>query len=142
MDRYFDDKAVGDVAAVEEEVDGIHYNIWAIKDAGYITKIMGTALGLMYPLDRECSRSLEGGTTAQFKYTEPNELHYNYRDLVDDHNNLRHAVPSIEESLPTQRWAMRQFQFVSAVSEVNLYFAHRYFLWTGKSVICHDTVGV
>lgn len=32
---------------------------------------------------------------------------------VDDHNNLRDSVPLIEESLPMQRWAMRQFQYYS-----------------------------
>ena len=133
MDRYSDDNAVGDVAAVEGEVDGIRYNIWEMKDAGYITEIMGTALGLMYRSNRERSWSLEGGTTAQFKFTEPYELHYNYRHLVDDHNNLHHAVPSIEESLPSQRWAMHKFQFVLVVLEVFLYVTYRYFLWAGGS---------
>jgi hypothetical protein len=131
MDDYFNDKAVGDVAAVEGELDGVRYNIWAMKDAGYVTKIMGTASGLIYNCDRQRSRSLEGNVTARFKYTEPYQLHYDYRHLVDDHNNLRHAVPSIEMTLTTQRWAMRQFQFMLAISEVNLFLTYKHFLWGG-----------
>jgi hypothetical protein len=39
---------VGDVAAVEGEMDGVCYNIWAMtmKDTGYVTKIMGTSFDL------------------------------------------------------------------------------------------------
>ncbi len=59
IDRHFYDKEVGAVAAVEGNHDGIRY-IWAMKDAGYVTKIMGTASGLFYPEERLHTRCLEG----------------------------------------------------------------------------------
>jgi hypothetical protein len=112
IDGHFDDKEVGAVAAVEGNHDGICYNIWAMKDAGYVTKIMGTASGLFYPEDRMHTRRLEGGNAASFRYTEPYYLHFKYRHLIDDHNAKRHAVLVIETSLVTTRWAMRVFQYL------------------------------
>ena len=48
MDCHFEDKEVGAVAAVEGNHAGVCYIIWSMKDAGYITKIMGTAPGLYF----------------------------------------------------------------------------------------------
>lgn len=62
---------------------------------------------------------------------EPFSLHFQYRHAVDDHNNLRHAVPSIEETWVTTRWALRVFQFVLAVTEVNIFLALRFFVLGG-----------
>ena len=68
-----------------------------------------------------------------FKYSETFGNHFRYRHVVDDHNNLRHAVPSIEGCWGTRRWANRVFSFVLAVSEVNTYLAFRYFIWAIRS---------
>ena len=51
---------------------------------------------------------------------------------MDDHNNLRHQVPAIEEVWGTHRWANRVFAFLLAVTEVNCYLAFRYFVWKGE----------
>ena len=70
--------------------------------------------------------------TASFHYPEPFFLHFKYRHVVDDHNNLCHAVPSIEETWITTRWVLRVFQFLLAVTEVNMYLAFRFFVWDGN----------
>ena len=52
-----------------------------------------------------------------------------YRHIVDDHNNLRHAAPSIEATWKTQRWSIRVFSFLIAITEINTFIAFRYFVW-------------
>ncbi len=94
-----------------------------------MTKLMGTGMAFAYPDDRMHSRQLDDGTTKQFKYPEPYYLHFKYRHLIDDHNNIHHEVPSIEGTLKTQRWAIPVFQFVLAVAEVNMYLTMRHFVW-------------
>ena len=37
------------------------------------------------------------------------------------------ALPSIEHTIITNRWEMRVFSFVLAVSEVNAFLAYRFF---------------
>ena len=102
IDQYFVGKNVGDTAAVEGELDGVPYNIWCFKEPDYVCKMFGTAGGLNPGSDREHSRVwTEDGVSksATFKYAEPFTLHFTYQHAVDDHNNLRHQVPSIEDGL-------------------------------------------
>ena len=80
--------------------------------------------------------------SASFKYTEPFYLHFRYRHAVDDHNNLRHQVPSLEETWTTCHWACRVFAFLLAVTEVNAYLTVRYFVWSEEEMMtlvefCH-----
>ena len=74
-------------------------------------------------------RWMEGGVEVArtFQFPCPYDWHYKYRHAVDDHNNLRHAVPSIEATITTTRWELWVFSFVLAVSEVNAYLACRFF---------------
>jgi len=86
-------------------------------------------VGLIYNNDRV--RALEDGEQVQFRYPKPFELHYKFRHLIDNHNNKRHAVPSIEWSLKTHHWAMRCFQYLLATLETILYLAMKHFAWGG-----------
>ena len=131
IDQNFDDKEVGSVNSVGCLLEGVKYHIWAMKDAGYVAKIMGTASGLIYRDERLHSRDVDG-CRVQFKHTEPFSLHYAYRHLIDDRNNERHAVPLIEGTLQTQRWAMRVFQYCIATLEVNMFLGQKHFVWDGK----------
>ena len=109
-----------------------------MREPDYTMKIMGTASGLFPVDDRVHSRTWkEAGETktASFNYTEPFFLHFKYRHAVDDHNTLPHAVPSIEETWVTTRWALRCFQFLFAVTEVNMYLAFRFFVWDGNEIM-------
>ena len=60
---------------------------------------------------------------------EPFANHFLYCHMVDDHNNLRHAAPSIEATWKTQRWPIRLFSFLIAITEINTFIAFRYFVW-------------
>jgi hypothetical protein len=114
IDNHLAGKNVGDVAAVEGYLDDTIYNVWAMKEPDYTMKIMGTASGLFVADDRTHTRKwTENGITKtmSFPYHEPFSLHFTYRHVVDDHNNLRHAVPSIEETWVTTRWALRVCSF-------------------------------
>ena len=66
---------------------------------------------------------------ASFKLQEPFANHYLYCHAVDDHNNHRHKLPSIEDTWGTHRWENRVFGFLIAVSEINSWLAFRYFVW-------------
>jgi hypothetical protein len=125
-------KSVGDSTAGEGSLDDTHYNVWCMREPDYTMKIMGTASGLFPVDDRLHSQTWkEAGETktASFHYLEPFFLHFKYRHAVDDHNNHRHAVPSIEETWVTTCWVLRCFQFLLAVTEVNMYLAFRFFVW-------------
>ena len=104
-----------------------------MKEPDYTMKIMGTASGLTVRDDQDHHRHWsENGQkkSTTFKYHEPFYLHFNYRHIVDDHNNLRHAVPSVEETWVTIRWALCVLQFLMAVTEVNMYLCMRF--WDGN----------
>ena len=53
----------------------------------------------------------------RFRYPFPVDWHFKYRHAVNDHNNLRHALPS----------EVRVFSFILAVCEVNAFLEMRYF---------------
>jgi hypothetical protein len=78
----------------------------------------------------------EGGieVVRRFKYACPFDWHFRYRHTVDDRNNLHHALPSIEDSWATQRWEIRVFLFVLAISEVNAFLALRYFTFAKGTI--------
>ena len=54
------------IPAVEENRNGVCYNNWAMKDAGYVTKIMSTASGLFFLDERMYSHCLEDGCKTSF----------------------------------------------------------------------------
>eukprot|EP00804_Cyclotella_cryptica_P019867 CCRYP_017044-RA/>CCRYP_017044-RA protein AED:0.24 eAED:0.24 QI:0/-1/0/1/-1/0/1/0/190 len=106
-----------------------------MREPDYTMKIMGTASGLFSVDGRLHTRTWKEASetkTASFHYPEPFFLHFKYRLTVDDHNNLRHAVPSIEETWITTRWVLRCFQNLLAVTEVNMYLAFQFIVWDGN----------
>ncbi len=70
----------------------------------------------------------------KFKYTCPYDWHFRYHHVVDDHNNLRNAMPVVEESWITKRWECRVFSFLLAVSEINALLALRYFVFGNNTI--------
>ena len=57
----------------------------------------------------------------------PFDWHFWYRHTVDDHNNLRHQLPSIEDSWLTHRWETHVFSFILAITKVNAFQCLWYF---------------
>ena len=69
-----------------------------------------------------------------FQYIEPFANHFYFRHAVDDDNNLRHGLPSIESTIVTHHWPLRVFTLLLAVTEVNIFKAFSYFVWSGDQV--------
>ena len=61
--------------------------------------------------------------TVSFQYPEVVYNHYQYRDAVDAHNSSRMDPIALEETWKTVRWPLRVFQFLLAVTEVNVRLA-------------------
>ena len=135
INERFKDKEVGSTDSLKGVLDGVHYDIMCMKEPDYVMKIMTTYGRLVAKSNqKESKRKWVDESSRQeheksFQYTEPFSNHFEYRHIVDDHNNLRHQVPAIEEIWATHRWATRVFQFILAITEVNCYLAFKYFVW-------------
>lgn len=140
IDEYFEGKDVGAVDSLRGTLDNVPYDIFCLKEPSYVMKIMSTYSGLnVVEHAKESKRVFKDSDgenrTVTFKYAEPFYNHYHYRHSVDDHNNLRHACPSIEETWQTHRWANRVFAFIISITETNTYLAFRFFVWKKKDVL-------
>ena len=124
-----DTKEIGEVATIKGNMDGIKYNLFCMRDADYVLKLMCTYGTLDEDMNKETQRQLNDGTTKKFRHTETFKNHYLYRHAVDDYNNIRHSTPSIEGCWKTHRWAVRVFSFLLALSETNSFLAMRQFVW-------------
>ena len=97
-----------------------------MKEPDYVMKLM-TTYGSLIPKvgHKQARRSFKKNgslVTESFDYTEPYANHFLYRHAVDDHKNLRHRLPAIEDIWLTSRWANRVFSFLLAITEVNIFF--------------------
>ena len=67
----------------------------------------------------------------KFKYKLPFDWNSRYRHAVDDQNNLRHGLLSIEDTWVTNPWYCWLFAFILAVSEVNAFLILHYLVYCG-----------
>ncbi len=145
MQRRFDrpEVRVGDVDAISGKQDDVPYYLWGMKEPGdYVVRMMamGGPLGSRLTMSAEKRREGQGRGLGcilelrKFKYTCPYEWHFSYLHVVDDHDNLRHATPAVEESWVTQRWECRVFSFILAISEINSFLALRYFEYGNNTI--------
>jgi hypothetical protein len=129
---------VGDVDAISWTQDGTPYFLWGMKEPDYVMRMMATG-GPNTP-DEMCkttSRTWKRGNeqmSVTFQYPQPFDWHFRYCHAVDDHNNLRHALPLIEDTWITQRWECRVFSFILAISEINAFLALRYFVFGNDTI--------
>lgn len=105
-----------------------------MKDLDFNMKLMCTYGTVnVDPMQKDTRRHHKDGSNKGqatfFKYPIPFANHFKYRHSVDDHNNLRQQCPSIEKTWETKRWAVRIFQFILAITEVNCYKAFIFFIW-------------
>ena len=129
IEKHMMNKQIGECDSISGKLDGVNYNIFCMKDSQFTMKLMSTYGTLTIPTNQtDTFRKTDKGEKKSFKYTECFLNHYKYRHSVDDHNNLRHRTPSIEDSWKTKRWAIRVFFFLLAISEVNAFLAYRYFI--------------
>lgn len=139
IDAYFAEKDVGEHDSIQGTTeDGLTYFIWAMKEPDYVMKLMATGGRNEKSEETKLTSQtwIENGVKKEvyFHYPYPVHYHYKHPHLIDDHNNLHHAVPSIEESWSTKQWEVRVFAFILAVCEVNAFLALRYFTFANKNI--------
>ena len=79
-----------------------------MKEYNYVMRMMATVGYLL--TDETCNDTVrrwkEHGedVVKKFKYKLPFDWNFSYRHAVDDSNNLRHSLPSIEDTWVTYWW--------------------------------------
>ena len=96
---YFGEVEVGETDDIQETVDDFIYNLWGTKEPNYAMRMMATGGQLL--ADDTCKETVRiwkenlEDFVKKFKYKLPFDCHFRYHHAVDDHNNPRHALPSI-----------------------------------------------
>ena len=131
--EYFEEKEFGSSERLPGVLDGEKFDLFCMKDVGYVMTLMST-YGSLQVKDgqKESVRDIGNGERKTFKYTEVIANHFDFRGAVDFHNSKRHDCGtkhglSIEETWRTTNWTLRVFSFIIAITEVNAYLAMRYF---------------
>ena len=57
----------------------------------------------------------------KLNYKLPFHWHFFGRHVFDEHKNIRHTLPSIEDTWITDQWECRVFALFLAISEVNAF---------------------
>ena len=132
MEDHFGEVEVGETDTIHGPVDDVIYKLWGMKEYNYV---MATGGHLMADDTRKETviRWKENGEdrVKKFKYKLPFDWHFRYRHAVDNQNNLRHALISIEDKYMTDWWECQVFAFILAISEVNAFFILYYFVYCG-----------
>eukprot|EP00804_Cyclotella_cryptica_P010233 CCRYP_016698-RA/>CCRYP_016698-RA protein AED:0.43 eAED:0.33 QI:0/0/0/0.66/1/1/3/0/142 len=83
------------------------------QEPDYVMKIMAT--GGVLAEDETCRVTYRGSgdDRTTFHYKKPFDWHFRYRHAVDDHNNLRHALPSLEDT-----WIKEKYPTVPTVTYI------------------------
>ncbi len=134
FDGHFADKAVGAVDMISGALDRVKYFFWGMKEPDYVMKMMATGGVFFSEGCKFVRRKWGNGESASFSYTKPFDWHFCYRHVVDDHNNLHHSLPSIEDTWRMERWPVRVFSFILAITEVNIYLTKKFFTWDPEKV--------
>ena len=101
IDAHFDNKQVGKTDSNSIKLDNIEYFIWGMIEPDNKMTIMGTDGALVKNGCKEVCRKWKDGSknhATKFAYTKPFHWHFHYHHILNDHNNLCHALPSIEET--------------------------------------------
>jgi hypothetical protein len=131
MTEAFDVVQVGDSVAISGVLNGIRYFLWGLKKPSYVMKMM--AMGGPLISNDSCKiqkwKWTKGGVKMMqtFQFRLPYDWHYKYCHAVNNHNNMRHSLQSIEHTITATCWEMHVFFFVLAVLEVNAFLAYRFF---------------
>ena len=94
--------------AIQGSVDDNIYNLWGMKKPNYVMRMMDTSGQIL--TDDTCKKTVkkwkENGedVVKHFKQKLSFDWHFHRRHVVDNHNNLIHALPSIEDTWMTDNW--------------------------------------
>ena len=129
MQQFFDADGVnvGDNHAIAGTMDEVAHHLWGMKEPDYVMRMMSSGGPLsVYPMCKEavCKWKEDGiEVIHRFRYTCPFEWHFHHHHAADNHNNLHHGLPMVEDSWITQRWEVCVFLFVLSISKVNAFLA-------------------
>ena len=79
IDDYRADREIGDVDAIQGTMEGVTYNLWAMKEPDFIMKMMATGGSLIVDyLCRSMSHWFDAGVqmVKEFSYTLPLDKHF------------------------------------------------------------------
>ena len=133
IEKHMEGETVGTTDVAAGLLEGVKYNIFALREEDYVMKMMAT-YGTLNPNPNQeevtcCVENADGTLSViNFKYYQPISNHFLYRHAVNNHNNLQHVSPSIEGTWRIHRWQKRVFSFLLSVTEVNAFLTFR-FLW-------------
>ena len=97
MEGHFGEVEVGDTDAIQVTVDDGIYNLWGLKEPNYVMRMMDIGGHLL--ADDACKETViiwkenREDVVKNFKHTLQFDWDFRYCHAVDDHNNLRHALP-------------------------------------------------
>ena len=126
---HFTDKPIGAADAIKDELDGMPFYIFGMKETDYVMQIMST-YGMLAMMGEEKHHHVMVSGTKQvitFKYPEVVHNHYWYRDVIGNHNSRQMHPISMEETWMTTHWTNCIFCFLLAVTMVNVQNAGVYF---------------
>ena len=73
----------------------------------------------------------------KFKYKLPFYWNFCYRHVIDDHNNLNHALIKIGDTWVTYKCECQVFAFILVISEGDTFFILGYFVYYE---LCQDVM--
>ena len=102
MGDHFGEVEVVETDTIQVTVDAVIYNLWLMKEANYVMRMMDTGGRLLadYACKGNVRRWKENREDVVKKFKTKLSFDRNFHCLhtVNDHNNLRHALPSIEDT--------------------------------------------
>ena len=130
---HFAEKGIGESDALQGMLDDVKFHVVAMKEPDYVMMFM-TTYGTLAPVGDEKRHYLVNGVkhVKTFRYMEVVHNHYQYRDVIDNHNSARMHPISMEETWMTMRWPNRVFCFLLAMTMFNMQNAATYFLQKPK----------
>ena len=97
IEDHFGGLEVGETYDVQVKVDDVIYNLWRMKYPKYVVSMMVTYIRLLVDdTFKDTVRRWKWNgedVVKNFKYKLPFDWYFHYRYAVDNHNNLRHALP-------------------------------------------------
>ncbi len=115
IDKCFKTNSVGKTDTISGKLSEINYFTWEMKELYYAMKLVWTGDTLISKgWKTACQRWTDGNelNVKQFTCTMPFQWHFQYCHIVEDHNNLWHTLPSIEDTWRTDHWSSIFFAFL------------------------------
>ena len=118
---HFAEKGIGESDAHQGMLDNVKFHVVVMKEPDYVMMFM-TTYGTLARVGDEKRHYLVNGVkhVKTFQYTEVVHNHYQYRDVIDNHNSARMHPISMEETWMTMHWSNHVFCFLLAVTMVNV----------------------